>query len=28
MGTTLENDVIDSGKTYLNTNGWEVGKHV
>lgn len=28
MGTTLENDAIDSGNTYLNTNGWEVGKHI
>jgi uncharacterized peroxidase-related enzyme len=28
MGTTLENDAISSGKTYLNKNGWKVGKHV
>ncbi len=27
MGTTLENDAIDSGEQYLNKNGWEVGKH-
>ncbi len=27
MGTTLENDAITSGKTYLATNGWKVGKH-
>lgn len=28
MGTSLENDAIESGKTYLDKNGWEVGKHV
>ena len=28
MGTTLENDAIESGKTYLNNNEWEVGKHI
>ncbi len=27
MGTTLEDDAIDSGEHYLNKNGWEVGKH-
>lgn len=27
MGTTLENDAISSGKTYLDKKGWEVGKH-
>ncbi len=27
MGTTLENDAIDSGSQFLNKNGWEVGKH-
>ena len=27
MGTTLEDDAIDSGQHYLNKNGWEVGKH-
>ncbi len=27
MGTTLEKEAIDSGKTYLNISGWEVGKH-
>jgi len=27
MGTTLENGAIESGKTYLDKNGWEVGKH-
>ena len=27
MGTTLEDDAIDSGKTYLKPTGWEVGKH-
>tara|TARA_R110002012_G_scaffold227960_1_gene400154 strand:+ start:168 stop:758 length:591 start_codon:yes stop_codon:yes gene_type:complete len=28
MGTTLENDAIDSGKQYLGKHGFEVGKHV
>jgi uncharacterized peroxidase-related enzyme len=28
MGTSLENEAINSGKTYLDKNGWEVGKHV
>ena len=27
MGTTLEDDAIDSGEQYLHKNGWEVGKH-
>jgi uncharacterized peroxidase-related enzyme len=27
MGTTLEDDAIDSGEQYLDKNGWEVGKH-
>lgn len=27
MGTTLENDAISSGETYLDKKGWEVGKH-
>ncbi len=28
MGTTIETDAITSGKTYLDKNGWEVGKHL
>ncbi|WP_340076944.1 carboxymuconolactone decarboxylase family protein [Leptobacterium sp. I13] len=28
MGTTLEDDAIESGKQYLDKNGWDVGKHV
>jgi uncharacterized peroxidase-related enzyme len=28
MGTTLENDAIDSGKQYLGKHGFEVSKHV
>jgi uncharacterized peroxidase-related enzyme len=27
MGTTLENDAIESGNKYLGKNDWEVGKH-
>jgi uncharacterized peroxidase-related enzyme len=27
MGTTLEEDAIDSGKQFLGKNGFEVGKH-
>ncbi|CAM4026066.1 MULTISPECIES: carboxymuconolactone decarboxylase family protein [Flavobacterium] len=27
MGTTLEEDAIDSGNQYLGKTGWEVGKH-
>ena len=27
MGTTLENDAIDSGNQYLGKHGFEVGKH-
>ena len=27
MGTLLESAAIDSGKTYLEKKGWEVGKH-
>lgn len=27
MGTQLESAAIDSGKTYLEKKGWEVGKH-
>ncbi len=27
MGTQLESAAIDSGKTYLEKNGWAVGKH-
>ncbi len=28
MGTTLEEDAIDSGNQYLAKTGWEVGKHI
>ncbi|BAO54638.1 carboxymuconolactone decarboxylase family protein [Nonlabens marinus] len=28
MGTTLENDAIDSGNQYLGKHGFEVGKHI
>lgn len=28
MGTTLEENAIKSGKTHLDKNGWEVGKHI
>lgn len=28
MGTTLENDAIESGNTYLGKNNWEIGKHL
>jgi len=28
MGTTLENDAIESGKQHLGKHGFEVGKHV
>lgn len=28
MGTTIEDDAINTGKKYLDKNGWEVGKHV
>ena len=28
MGTSIENDAIDTGKKYLDKNGWEIGKHV
>lgn len=28
MGTSLENDAIDSGKTYLGETDWNVGKHL
>ena len=28
MGTTLEEDAIDSGNQYLGKHGFEVGKHV
>ncbi len=28
MGTTLENDAVDSGNQYLGKHGFEVGKHV
>jgi uncharacterized peroxidase-related enzyme len=28
MGTTLENDAIESGNQYLGKHGFEVGKHV
>ena len=27
MGTTLEEDAIESGKKYLGTHGFEIGKH-
>ena len=27
MGTQLEEPAIESGKQFLNKNGWEVGKH-
>lgn len=27
MGTTLEEDAIESGNQYLGKTGWEVGKH-
>ncbi len=27
MGTPLENEALDSGKTYLEKNGWSAGKH-
>lgn len=27
MGTEMENGAIESGKKYLESNGWEVGKH-
>ncbi len=27
MGTTLENDAIESGNKYLGKNDWEIGKH-
>jgi hypothetical protein len=28
MGTTLEEDAIESGNHYLGKHGFEVGKHV
>ena len=28
MGTSIENDAIETGKKYLDKNGWEIGKHV
>ena len=28
MGTTLEKDAIESGKTFLEKKGWDVGKHI
>jgi hypothetical protein len=27
MGTPLENAALQSGKTYLEKNGWSAGKH-
>jgi len=27
MGTSIEEDAIESGKQYLGKNGWEIGKH-
>lgn len=27
MGTSIEDDAIESGKQYLGKNGWEIGKH-
>lgn len=28
MGTTLEDEAIESGKQFLGKNGWEAGKHI
>lgn len=28
MGTTLEDEAIESGKQYLGKSGWNVGKHI
>jgi hypothetical protein len=27
MGTSIEDDAVDSGKQYLGKHGWEKGKH-
>jgi hypothetical protein len=27
MGTQLENEALQSGKTYLEKKGWNAGKH-
>ncbi|MGZ0015803.1 carboxymuconolactone decarboxylase family protein [Yeosuana sp. AK3] len=28
MGTSLENDAVESGNQYLAKNGWDTGKHI